>query len=113
MKHNQDPIYRELITSRKWRELRINKLISQPLCERCKATGILTWATEVHHIRPIESVKGRAAMTSLAFSINNLQSLCHACHVQAHKELERLTRETQEERTKKAVDAFEERFLKE
>ena len=111
MQHEKDLIYRELITSRKWREMRRQKLQMNPFCERCKTFGVYTWATEVHHRQPIESVSGRRQKTILAFSMSNLQSLCHSCHVEVHKELGRYTKEGKDERRDGKKKSFSERFF--
>ncbi len=80
-------IYRELINTKRWRKLRASKLSGQPLCERCQQAGYVTAATEVHHRRPVEWVKGLQAQSQRMFDMSNLESLCHQCHVEAHKAL--------------------------
>ena len=47
----------------------------EPLCEMCKENERLTVATEVDHIVPIKKD------WSKRLDINNLQSLCHSCHM--------------------------------
>ncbi len=59
--------------SRAWRKLRVVKLAQQPICEDCFLRGIATPAQVVDHIVPIN--KGGAPL-----DLNNLQSLCYACH---------------------------------
>ena len=90
----------EIYNSREWHELRTAKLRANPLCERClaegKAAGVpdgyITSATCVHHRTPIETAKTKDEMRRLAFDMNNLQSLCFACHAKTHKELGSNTR---------------------
>lgn len=77
-------IYSQLLNSTAWRRLRAAALERNPLCERCKAAGYITAATEVHHLRPVDSVKGRDAKAALAYNPGNLQCLCHRCHVEVH-----------------------------
>jgi len=59
-----------------WRILREIKLSNDPLCEECKKKGILTPATEVHHIVDIYEDP------SLRLEYSNLQGLCKSCHSQ-------------------------------
>lgn len=77
MSRNKD--YIKLINCHKWRKLRNEQLKRNPLCSVC---GDI--ATEVHHIRPVESEKEYNKMEVLAYDPNNLQSLCHKCHSDIH-----------------------------
>jgi len=45
-----------------------------PLCYNCQAVGILEFADMVHHVKPVKE------HPELAFSMDNLMSLCNACH---------------------------------
>lgn len=56
-----------------WRRLRAVKLEQQPMCEECERNGVITPAQIVDHIVPIN--RGGASL-----DIENLQSLCNACH---------------------------------
>lgn len=56
-----------------WRKLRAVKLKQSPMCEQCERNGRITPAQMVDHIVPIN--KGGASL-----DIENLQSLCNACH---------------------------------
>ena len=58
-----------------WRRLSKAYLNNEPLCEHCQAQGIITGATEVDHIVAV------ADDWSKRFKIDNLQSLCHSCHM--------------------------------
>jgi len=61
--------------SKAWRELRDLKLTNNPFCEACEKQGkLLVVAIDVDHIEPIEKAP------HLALDIDNLQSLCKACH---------------------------------
>ena len=77
--HDNGEFYR----STRWRRRRLPKLDADPLCEECKRRGLVTPATVVDHIVPIN--EGGAAM-----DMDNLQSLCDKCHnrksgIEAHK----------------------------
>src|SRR3990172_5361254 len=47
-----------------WQKLRLLKLQAHPLCERCKAAGVVKASSEVHHIQPL-SKGGDNAMSNL------------------------------------------------
>jgi len=76
---SRNPIYIKLINSARWKKLRVQKLKANPVCEECAKRDVSTLATEIHHVTPVESVVGVAAMARLMFNWMNLQSLCHAC----------------------------------
>ena len=48
-------LYQQLINSRKWRQLRAEKLAANPLCERHLKEGKVVAASVVHHIVEVES----------------------------------------------------------
>ncbi len=77
----RDPFY----NTKTWKHLRKVKLISDPLCEVCKAEGRLKAASDVDHVRSINTGGHRTAMS-------NLQSLCHECHSRKTFYVERLGR---------------------
>ena len=56
-----------------WRKLRAEQLRQQPLCECCLAHDRHTPARVVDHIRPVNH-------GGEPLDIENLQSLCAACH---------------------------------
>jgi len=62
----------------RWRRLRAWKLQQNPLCEMCKAEGRTTPAVLVHHKLAIKD--GGELM-----SVENLMSLCQACHNRLHR----------------------------
>ena len=64
----------------KWRKVRDIKIKRNPLCEVCLKQDILTPATLVHHITPLSRGGKR-------LDLDNLQSLCRACHFKIHDEL--------------------------
>lgn len=65
-------------SSKRWQRVRALKLSINPLCEDPFGTHAKSNATvaarEVHHVKPL------ALRPDLAFRLDNLQSLCHACH---------------------------------
>ena len=63
----------EFYQSAPWRRLRAVKLEQNPMCEECERNGRYTPAQMVDHIVPINKGGG-------ALDLNNLQSLCNACH---------------------------------
>lgn len=63
----------EFYRSTAWRKLRAEQMRRQPLCERCLVQGRHTPARIVDHICPVN--QGGAPL-----DLENLQSLCAACH---------------------------------
>lgn len=72
----------DIYNTKRWRELRISKLMSNPLCEICeleKGEKNPTLATEVHHIDSFLNYDGMMREYK-AFDFNNLLSVCRNCH---------------------------------
>lgn len=107
----KDGDYMRLISTARWRDLRRQKLTARPLCERCEAEGRLNFATEVHHITPVETGLSLRDKEALMFSYSNLQSLCHECHVRTHTEMGRGGRRRNEEAARARLDGFRRKFL--
>ena len=63
----------------RWQKLREYKKHRSPLCEECLRQGRITPMEIVDHIQPIE--EGGAV-----YELENLQSLCAACHNKKHSE---------------------------
>ena len=84
---------------------------SNPICENCFAAGIITPGTEVHHIKPIDTGANDTERTRLAYNAGNLQTLCHACHVKAHIELQSKTAKQTQARNKAKRAGFIDQFL--
>ena len=113
----------EIYNSREWKDLRIQKLRTYPFCEQCikdgEAIGIpggyIRSATCVHHIVPIETARTKDEMKRLAFDVNNLRSLCFACHARIHKELgsntAKIVRQRAEARQDRWADNLMQRFM--
>ena len=104
----------DIYNSREWKELRIMKLRTNPLCEECMKQGIVTSARSVHHVVPIETARTKDEMKRLAFDVNNLRALCFACHARIHKELgsntAKIVRQRAEARKDRWADNLMQRF---
>lgn len=107
----RDKRYVSLINSQRWQLLRRDKLTANPLCERCEEEGRLRAASEVHHIKPIESAVTFADMQTLAYDMHNLRALCHECHVKTHTELGRSGRQATKKRNEDGLQRFRNKFL--
>lgn len=59
---------------RKWRRFRQWFLSEHPLCRDCQSRGVITEATEVHHVAKLRS------RPDLRLEPSNVMPLCHACH---------------------------------
>ncbi|MDE6479257.1 MAG: HNH endonuclease [Muribaculaceae bacterium] len=104
--------YIKLMNTRKWRALRMATMKrSNGLCEQCLKEGRVSAATEVHHIRPIESVKDPIVMEQLAYDPGNLAALCRQCHHDAHVLLLKGSKEERKRREKERMERFHEVFL--
>lgn len=86
---SKNPEYVKLINTATWRQLRLMQLRRHPLCQDCAGRGELTAATEVHHTVPVETGLTDDERRRLCYSADNLRSLCHRCHVEAHRALGR------------------------
>ena len=107
----KDKDYVQLIHTERWLQLRKAKLTAQPVCERCEAQGILTPATEVHHVTPVEDGLTYSAKVRLMYDPHNLRALCHACHVLTHTELGRCGKEATKRRNAAQVAAALDKFF--
>lgn len=97
IKNSKNPEYRRIITGKRWGKLRALKMLLNGInnggfCEECvrnyrKGGQRPRKATEVHHIKPIESAHTRAEMEALAYDEANLMALCSECHHEIHKRL--------------------------
>lgn len=82
------------------------KISENPFCEDCYKTGVLTEATEVHHIVPVESVRDPQSMTALAFDPHNIVSLCRECHIERHRQLKSHSMKERQRRMKADCEEF-------
>ena len=74
----RDRIAKAFYHTQAWLKLRLIKLADVPYCESCHARGELTPASHVHHVVEIKDDWSRR------LDMDNLRSLCHSCHSQAH-----------------------------
>jgi len=107
----KDKDYVQLIHTERWLKLRRDKLTASPLCERCSQAGLVTPATEVHHVTPVEEGLTYAAKVRLMYDYHNLRSLCHACHVLTHTELGRCGRAVTKRRNEAQIAAVKKKFF--
>lgn len=78
--------YHRLLHTRKWRNLRKQKLGDAIWCEDCRGQGRRELATEVHHLKPVLSGQTESEQAKLCFQYSNLRALCHECHVARHNQ---------------------------
>ena len=69
-----------------WKHLRDWFITTHPICEECNKQGIVTPATDVHHIIPFLTGKTEQERWQLFLDDNNLMSLCSKCHHNIHKQ---------------------------
>lgn len=108
---SRNPYYIKMINSKQWKQLRLDKLKANPICEACKGNGLSTLATEVHHVVPVESVPRESGMRHLMFSYSNLMSLCHSCHSDIHRQAFSHSKESVQENNKRRTESFIDKFL--
>ena len=99
-------LYNKLINCKRWRELRTRKLYANPLCELHKKNGKIVAASVVHHIIEVESGVTEDDCIRLAYSWNNLQSLCKDCHSQIHQERKSHSKQVHTEREKSRLQQW-------
>lgn len=104
MSRNKD--YIKLINCHKWRKLRNEQLKRNPLCQIC---GDI--ATEVHHLKPIESEREFDKMEVLAYEPSNLQSLCHKCHADTHISMKKHKKQTNQIINRNKLNDFFNRYF--
>lgn len=107
----KDKDYRKMIHTGRWLRLRRNVLTAHPLCQRCRQQGLLTPATEVHHIKPVEEALSKKEKERRMYDEHNVQALCHACHVRVHTEMGRCGREANKQRKAKQAREVIEKFF--
>ena len=105
----RDPRYQRLLNSRRWKELRVEMLRREPLCQECKREGYVRAAIDCHHIRPISSAMSIQEMERLCFDPNNIQCLCIPCHIKVHKAMGKGTKANRKEREAQRMSRWSER----
>ena len=108
---SKDRNYTRMIQSKRWKDLRHGKMNNNPLCEECYENGIIEPATEVHHVVPVETALSIDEMKRLMFSYDNLRSLCHSCHIEAHKAMKSHSKEEIRRNADRKNERFKSRYL--
>ena len=81
---------REFYNSAQWKRCReAYKKSKGYLCEECWKQGIITPATEVHHI--IKLTENNVNDPSVSLNTANLMALCEDCHDKKHRKYRRFT----------------------
>lgn len=75
----------EVYNTKRWKTLRDEMRMRQPLCQDCLQKGIIKPMEEVHHIKSF-CAKGISPeeKEKRAYDINNLVCLCKDCHIRRH-----------------------------
>ena len=105
----RDPRYQRLLNSKRWKELRVEMLRREPLCQECKREGYVRAAIDCHHIRPISSAMSIQEMERLCFDPNNIACLCVPCHIKVHKAMKKGTKANRKEREAQRMSRWSER----
>ncbi|MED4579026.1 HNH endonuclease signature motif containing protein [Bacillus atrophaeus] len=80
-KHKRDPEARAFYKSKEWTECRALVLKrDHGVCQDCLAQRKITKAKTVHHIKELRD------HPELSLTLDNLVSLCNACHNRRHPE---------------------------
>ena len=103
---SRDPKYQRLLNSKRWKLLRQEYLRAHPLCEQCKAEGLIRSAIDVHHKIPVESARTPQEMEQLCFNPLNLQALCISCHAKIHREAKSHTKEAHQQREDERLERW-------
>lgn len=74
----------EVYNTTLWRRMRMSKLMEQPLCEVCLMMGKTTLAEHIHHKISFLEAKDIYERDELAFSYENLMSVCQEHHNSLH-----------------------------
>lgn len=83
-KYQRDPEVNSFYRSYAWQRVRAMALERDNyLCKRCVKQGRLVTANVVHHVVEVKTD------WSLRLDIDNLESVCHACHNAEHKTVPR------------------------
>lgn len=80
-------IHKTVYNTRYWRNLRLQYLLKNPLCENCKKAGNITLAELVHHKNEISNAETIEQKKIIGFDFENLMALCFKCHIQIHKKI--------------------------
>jgi hypothetical protein len=94
----------------RWLRLRRDILTAHPVCQRCEEEGLISPATEVHHVIPCETALNLREMETLMFDPHNLLALCHRHHAEAHKTMGR-DQTARRQRHAERLEKFRAKFL--
>ncbi len=78
MTYRDNPEIARKYKSKRWQKLRHQKLLLNPMCERCIKKGIYNSAYIIHHKEYITDKNYED--DNVFFNIDNLESLCMTCH---------------------------------
>lgn len=82
MTYRDNPEIEKKYKSKRWQKLRKQKLLLNPICERCYKQGIVKATCIIHHK---EYVTDKNYLDdNVFFNIDNLESLCRDCHNKEH-----------------------------
>ncbi len=81
------------------------------MCVDCAAEGFATFASEVHHDKPVDTARTDKEKEKLMFDTDNLVPLCHACHVARHQAMGKQSAQYYKEHAAKALDAAVSKYL--
>lgn len=112
---SRDKRYQQLLNSKRWKQLRMSYLQQHPLCERCKAEGLIRSAIDVHHVIPVELAHTIQEMEALCFNEapeQRLEALCIPCHIKAHAEQRSHSKEAHQQREDDRMQRWIERQSK-
>lgn len=79
----QNKRYTDFYWSPEWRNLRKTKIQLNPLCENCLRNNEYSKGQVVHHIVEIKDIMNGG--WEKRADLDNLETLCHACHNRHHK----------------------------
>lgn len=83
---NRDKKYLRFYNSKAWAVLKDKRLQdSNYMCDRCKELGRHKMATEVHHIKPIQTDEG----WERRLDYDNTKSVCIECHNYYHNRFQK------------------------
>ena len=105
-------LYKHIMNSRQWKQLRLQVLTEQPLCRMCQEQGKVRAARCVHHIVEVETGRTDAECWEIALNRQNLVALCFECHGIVHREQRSHSKEAHRQRTEQRLEQWKERHTK-
>lgn len=84
MTYRDNPEIAKKYKSKRWQKLRKQKLLLNPICERCNKQGIIKATYIIHHKEYITDKNYED--DNVFYNIDNLESLCFDCHNKEHFE---------------------------